>query len=96
MDKVLGEIKEPLYKLKDLMNDRIPGFYYKQDLTKASKPSDEDYFLIEKTLKTKIVKKEKFYLVKVLSDLAFPNLMYKFYLPISSPSKQSLYIAVPT
>ena len=77
------------------MNDRIPGFYYKQDLTKASKPSDEDYFLIEKTLKTKIVKKEKFYLVKVLSDLAFPNLMYKFYLPISLNLTQLLSVCKP-
>ena len=63
------------------MNDPIPGFYYKQDLTKAPKPSDDDYFLVEKTLKTKIVKKEKFYLIKVISDLAFPhfvNLIFVF------------------
>ena len=73
---MLSEIKEPLYKLKDLMNDPIPGFYYKQDLTKAPKPSDDDYFLVEKTLKTKIVKKEKFYLIKVISDLAFPHFVH--------------------
>jgi len=57
----------PLYELVDLMNDKVPGFFYKEQLTLAKKPDyQKDYFLVEKILKQKTVKGEKFYFVKYL------------------------------
>ena len=64
IDKVLSEIKEPLYKLKDLMHDSVPGFYYKEELTKARQPEKSDYFLVEDVLKEKVVKGKIFFLLK--------------------------------
>ncbi len=42
-----------LYKLKDLKNAPIAGNYYRQQLTKALKPSASDFFRVEKVIKKK-------------------------------------------
>jgi len=70
VQEILSEIKPVLYKLVDLMNDEVPGFYYESQLTKAPPPNNEEFFLVEKVLKQKIVKGEKFFLIKYLF---FPN-----------------------
>lgn len=66
VDEILSELDEPLFKLKDLMNDDVPGFYYAGQLTKTAKPEEKDYFLVEKVLKEKTVKGKKFFFVKFL------------------------------
>jgi len=48
------------------MKDPVPGFYYEAQLTKAPAPSSEDFFLVEKVLKQKIVKGKKYFFVKYL------------------------------
>jgi len=63
---VLSEIKPELYQLRDLLGEIIPGYYYSEQLTKAPKPEEKDYFMIEKILKEKTVKGKKFYFVKFL------------------------------
>lgn len=63
---MLSEVNPPLYVLQDLMKDSVPGFYYATQLTKSPPPSDEDYFVVENILKQKIVKGEKYFLVKYL------------------------------
>lgn len=55
-----------MYKLIDLQKHEVPGLYYESQLTKAPPPSDKDYFLIEKVLKEKTVKRKKFLFVKFL------------------------------
>jgi len=66
IDKVLSLVKPTLYKLKDLLGDSIPGYYYGAQLIKTTKPKDSDYQLVEKVLKQKTIKGETFYLVKFL------------------------------
>ena len=48
------------------MHDSVPGFYYKEELTKAPRPEKSDYFLVEDVLKEKTVKGKKFLFVKVI------------------------------
>ncbi len=50
----------------DLFDDPIPGYYYKQQLTKTKKPPDEDFFRVEKILKKEYRGKELYALVKYL------------------------------
>jgi len=66
IDEILSEVKPILYRLKDLMGDPVPGFYYGAQLVKTEEPKDSDYQLVEKILDTKIVNSERFYLVKFL------------------------------
>jgi len=63
---VLSEIEPTLYVLKDLMGDKVPGFYYSAQLIRTSEPKSADYQLVEKILDTKIVKNVKYVLVKFL------------------------------
>ena len=64
---MLGEIQPPLFKLKDLLGDDVDGFFYKEQLTKASAPDySKDFFLIEKILKRKTVGKKKYVFAKFL------------------------------
>lgn len=60
-----------MFKLRDLQNEDVPGYFYQEELTK-SEPLDleKDYFFVEKILKTKQVKGVKFCLVKYLF---YPN-----------------------
>ena len=48
------------------MHDSVPGFYYKEELTKARQPEKSDYFLVEDVLKEKVVKGKNFFFVKVI------------------------------
>ena len=63
---MLGEIQPPLFKLKDLLGDDVDGFFYKEQLVVTEKPNDSDYFFVEKILKTKTIKKEKYYFCRFL------------------------------
>lgn len=47
------------------MDDEIDGFFYKEQLTKASAPDySKDYFLVESVLKKKTVQGKKYVFVK--------------------------------
>ncbi len=62
-----ASVDPPLFSLIDLMKDPVPGFYYKEQLTLAPKPDyKNDFFAVEKILKTVIKNKKKFFLVKYL------------------------------
>ena len=62
-----ASVLPPLFSLIDLMKDKVPGHYYFEQLTKAPVPEHQkDFFLIEKILGEKIVKKKKYFLVKFL------------------------------
>jgi hypothetical protein len=64
---VNASVDPPLFSLIDLMKDPVPGFYYKEQLTLAPKPDyKNDFFAVEKILKTVIKNKKKFFLVKYL------------------------------
>ena len=40
-----------LYILKDLLEDKVPGYYYKEELIKSEPLNkDKDYFFVEKVL----------------------------------------------
>jgi hypothetical protein len=56
-----------LYTLIDLMKDKVPGHFYRQQLTKAPTPNyKKDFFFVEKILSEKTMKGQKYYLVKYL------------------------------
>lgn len=56
-----------MFQLKDILNDKVPGYFYREELTKSEPLSfEKNYFFVEKILKTKYVKKEKWCLVKYL------------------------------
>ena len=48
------------------MKDKVPGHYYREQLTKTQKPASENFFEVEKVLKEKTVRGKKFYLVKFM------------------------------
>ena len=57
----------PLFSLIDLMKDKVPGHYYFEQLTKAPVPDyKSDFFLVEKIISKKVVRRKVFYLVKFL------------------------------
>jgi len=64
--KVLAEKDPVLYKLSDLMHEDLPGFYYKEQLTVTSEPKEDRLFEVEEVLKTKSVKKKKWFYCKFL------------------------------
>ena len=56
-----------MFSLIDLLKDPLPGHYYKEQLTLAPKPDyKNDFFAIEKVIKTMKRKKKKYYFVKYL------------------------------
>ena len=60
-------VSPPLYSLKDLLNDPYKGFFYAKQLTKCPAPNfKRDFFMVEKVLAEKMIKKKKYYLVKFL------------------------------
>lgn len=59
-----------LYQLEDLLNDIVPGYFYSENLVKCPPITDEQFFEVEKVLKTKTIKKQKYYFVKFLY---YPN-----------------------
>jgi len=70
VSEVFTDIKPNLYALIDLQKDPVPGRYYRQQLTKSPPPKEQDYFFVEKVLKTKKVKRKTLYYVKYLY---YPN-----------------------
>jgi hypothetical protein len=71
ISQVDASISPPLFSLVDLMKDKVPGHFYSEQLTKAPKPNyKKDFFLVERVLSEKIVKRQKYFLVKFLY---YPN-----------------------
>ncbi len=67
VNSVNASVKPVLYHLIDLMKDPVEGYYYREQLTQAPDPDyKNDFFAIEKVLKTVIRNKKKFFLVKYL------------------------------
>ncbi len=60
----------PLYKLANLNNKNVAGYFYREQLSKTTAPEPETYFRIESILKTKKRKGKTLYLVKFLH---YPN-----------------------
>ena len=59
--------KPVLYKLSDMLDAPIPGYYYATQLTRTEKgPEPETFFRVEKILRTKWEKGKKKFLVKFL------------------------------
>lgn len=48
------------------MKDNVPGFFYKEQLVKTVPVKNGHLFEVEEVLKTKTVKKKKWYFVKFL------------------------------
>lgn len=48
------------------MKDPVPGFFYKDQLKKTLPPSGDQFFEVESVLKTKTIKKKKWYFCKFL------------------------------
>lgn len=64
---MLAQIQPSIFKLKDLLGDDVDGFFYKEQLTKAAAPDySKDFFLIEKILKRKTIRKKKYIFAKFL------------------------------
>ena len=59
--------KPPLYSLVDLMNDTVPGHYYKEELLKAPSVNYKKHFFeVEEILAKKYINKKLYYYVKYL------------------------------
>lgn len=77
-----------LYTLTDLMNEKLTGFYYAKQLTKASKPNyKKDYFFVERVLREEIINGEKYFEVKFLY---YPN-KFNLLVPEQDIKKSSLF-----
>ena len=58
------------------MQDKVPGHFYEEQLTKAPNPNlKEDFFFVEKILGQKSVRGRKYFLVKYLF---YPNKFNQF------------------
>jgi len=56
-----------LYTLVDLMNDKVPGHFYKEELQKAPNVDyKKNFFQIEKVIKRKTIKKKVYVYVKFM------------------------------
>ena len=55
-----------MFRLKDLLNDLIPGQFYREQLTKSPPPKEKDYFFVEKILGKMKINGKLHYLVKYL------------------------------
>lgn len=66
ISKIDASRSPPLYSLIDLMKDKVDGVFYSQQLKRAPDPTNSDYWQIEKVLKTKREKNQKWYYVKFL------------------------------
>ncbi len=53
------------------MKDKVPGHFYREQLTKAPAPDyKKDFFFVEKILSERVMKGQKYFLVKFLY---YPN-----------------------
>jgi len=65
--KIDSTLSPELYYLRDLMKDIVDGSFYKEQLTKTSKPDYKtNFFEVEQIIKTKKFQNKTFYLVKFL------------------------------
>lgn len=74
-------VNPPMYQLSDLLDDKIPGNYYQEQLKLSPNPTEKDYWTVEKVLRTRKQKGKVEYLVKFLyypGKLIFLLLIYKF------------------
>lgn len=62
-----------LYHLVDLLNDKVDGAYYAEQLKPAPNPKKSDYWQIEKVIKTKVENGQKLSFVKFLFYPGFLN-----------------------
>ncbi len=56
----------PLYKIEDLKQKEVPGYFYRQQLTKTEEPEPGKFLRIEYIVKRKTEKGQKKALVKYL------------------------------
>ena len=75
VSKVISDFQPVLFELVDLQDTPVQGRFYRKQLTKSPAPKDEDYFFIEKILRSKTVKGKKIHLVKYLY---YPNKFNKW------------------
>ena len=54
-----------LYSVADLMDEKLPNLFYREQLHKTEKP-DNNFFLVESVLKEKKIKGKKYFFVKFL------------------------------
>lgn len=51
-----------MFSLKDLAQDKVKGFFYREQLTKSESPDfKKGFFMVEKILAQKFIKKKKFF-----------------------------------
>ncbi len=55
-----------LYKLADILDGKVPGYYYKEQLVRTEAPKPENFFRIQDILKTEWRGNIKYHLVKYL------------------------------
>ena len=84
ISEVRAEIKPVMFKLIDLMKDKVDGQFYEAQLTKAPPPKTTDHFFVEKILGKKKIKGVEHFLVKYLY---YPN-KFNQYVPKSNFKKQ--------
>ena len=65
VSEVLAQIEPVMFKLVDLMKDKVEGQFYRQQLTKSPPPKASDYFFVEKILGKKKIKGVEHFLVKL-------------------------------
>ncbi len=58
--------KPVLYKLANIMNVPLKGYYYSEQLLKTTKPKSNEYFAIEKILEEKNIRGKDYVFVKYL------------------------------
>ncbi len=60
--------RPPVYKIADYEGEELKGTFYEQELQKVNK-TDDDYYRVEKILKSCMRNKRKEYFVKFLGYL---------------------------
>ena len=66
MKRVDAGKSPPLYKLEDLKQKEVPGYFYRQQLTKTEEPEPGKFLRIESIIKRRKIKGKKCVLVKYL------------------------------
>lgn len=88
-------VDPPLYELRDLLDDKVPGRYYKEQLHIAPNPNDKDYWQVEKVLKTRKRKGLTENLVKFLyypGKRRFNILSWNYAITINNVLKITLWL----
>ena len=55
-----------LYTVVDLMDEKLPNLFYREQLTKTEKPDQNNFFFVENILKEKKIRGQKYFFVKFL------------------------------